>query len=552
VKSRSFSALAVLAALTMAASNGGCRPAAPPPDAGTQLAESDSAGVAREDMFKTAIDNLNHLEDFASDEMLVQVVDRLNQWAEVQQPLPGWKPDPLLNGLPQALRDLSAVKDLDKLHFVPEDALFLHAAVCLRDLSAWARGPTHGEVEQAGRLFDWTVRNIQVDPPATGPDGQPAERLRQLPWETLLFGRGTSLDRAWVFILLARQQGIEAAMLALADPADPSGGRLRPWAVAVLSGGELYLFDPALGLPIPAPGGVRLGKDGQLVVEPATLRQVAADASLLRKLDLDPRYVYAAGAENLKRTMALVDASPADLSMRMRLVESRLAGPEKMVLTAPASDQAKRLTAVPGIGGAALWTFPYATILQRTRLSKEPAFAQQQMLALVPFFRLDPSRPLWKGRIYHLKGKLGGEHGATFFYQKARPPTGEIDAAAAGGKLDPLARAMFLRAKQDASFWLGLVSFELGNYHAAEDYFTKRTLEAAPGGPWTHGAKYNLGRTYEASRQYDLAIREYEGDVQSPGYHGNALRARWLRALRAGQREEKPAAKTESKPARGT
>ena len=63
---------------------------------------------------------------------------------------------------------------------------------------------------------------------------------------------------------------------------------LRPWAIAVLIEGKLYLFDPALGLPIPAPGKIGLDRDGRLDIRPATLAEVAADDGLLRRLDRTP------------------------------------------------------------------------------------------------------------------------------------------------------------------------------------------------------------------------------------------------------------------------
>ena len=95
------------------------------------------------------------------------------------------------------------------------------------------------------------------------------DRVPQFPWEILLFGRGTAMERAWVFILLCRQQGIDAALLALPETASSlspaveraqekaaattSPARLRLWCVGVLVEGKTCLFDPNLGLPIPAP-----------------------------------------------------------------------------------------------------------------------------------------------------------------------------------------------------------------------------------------------------------------------------------------------------------
>ncbi len=51
--------------------------------------------------------------------------------------------------------------------------------------------------------------------------------------------------------------------------------------------------------------------------------------------------------------------------------------------------------------------------------------------------------------------------------------------------------------KEMASYWLGLLAFEKGQYKVAADFFEKRTIQAFPDGTFTNGARYNLGRTYE-------------------------------------------------------
>jgi tetratricopeptide (TPR) repeat protein len=143
------------------------------------------------------------------------------------------------------------------------------------------------------------------------------------------------------------------------------------------------------------------------------------------------------------------------------------------------------------------------------------------------------SGPLPRGRVAHLKGQLRDEHGATAYYPQARPADQEMQAALEVRDIQPVQMDMLVRAKQDASYWLGLVSFELGNYRAAIDYFATRTLAAYPSGPWTHGARYNLGRTYEAAGRYDEAADQYEADPQAVDHHGRVLRARFLRAALA-------------------
>jgi hypothetical protein len=88
---------------------------------------------------------------------------------------------------------------------------------------------------------------------------------------------------------------------------------------------------------------------------------------------------------------------------------------------------------------------------------------------------------------------------------------------------------LMTQAKQDASYWLGLLVFQEQAYPAAIDFFATRTLAASPGGPWTSGAHYNLGRTYEATGDIEKAIAQYEADTASPQSIGNRLRARWLK-----------------------
>jgi TolA-binding protein len=82
--------------------------------------------------------------------------------------------------------------------------------------------------------------------------------------------------------------------------------------------------------------------------------------------------------------------------------------------------------------------------------------------------------------------------------------------------------------KLDASYWLGLIAFEQGSYASAVDYFYERTINFLPGNPLTHGALYNLARTFEAQGQREKAIELYQKDTESPGHYGNLLRGKWL------------------------
>ena len=119
----------------------------------------------------------------------------------------------------------------------------------------------------------------------------------------------------------------------------------------------------------------------------------------------------------------------------------------------------------------------------------------------------------------------------------ARPPQEALSLSS----VHPVQKIFFLEGKQDASYWLGLIAYQRGNYEAAMDSFFNRTLRAVPNSPWTSGAQYNLGRTCEARGDIDAAIRQYENNVTSPGYLGDVLRAKWLKNLAEKKRKEKAA-----------
>jgi len=370
-------ALALLLALP--AGCGGCRDSDTASTGGDYDDQAASAQY-REELLTYAVDNLGRLDEFGSSrimaqissriqtlikaveegsdrpfdpmltgwpesEMLHQIVDRLNQWIQAQRPPAGWRLDPLVASLPAPMAELPQVKNLEEMEFSRFDGYALREAAWLRDVASWARGDTIDELQRAGSLFDWTVRNIQIEADLPG-------RAPLLPWETLLFGRGTAAERAWVFILLLRQANIDAAMLVIdgesgasgagsgqagqngaktndenpkdadasgadelpslppLEPSQPAAGQPRPWCVGVLIEKNVYLFDPLLGLPIPAPDGVAMDESGRLTIRPASLAEVRADAKLLERMDVSESRAYGVRSADLARLAVLLEASP--------------------------------------------------------------------------------------------------------------------------------------------------------------------------------------------------------------------------------------------------
>ncbi|MBN1588034.1 MAG: hypothetical protein JW888_00800 [Pirellulales bacterium] len=513
----SFIAICVLPVTT------GCRN---DQNAEDDLAATDTSGEWRERCFSFAVDNLQRLEQFAGDQMRQKVIDRLNQWAQYEKRPADWEIDPLVATLPKPLVEMPEVRSLGDMTFLPYDGYALQEAVWLRDLSNWARGPEHANLARAESLFDWTIRNIQLAPGT----GREPDRIAQQPWETLLWGKGTAVDRAWVFVLLLRQQGIDAVLLGLpgADKAD--GENLDVWAVGVLIDGQLHLFDPALGLPIPGPKGVKYEKN-RLIIPPATLSEVVKDPALLRNLDIEG-HRYPVDAERLAGVVAMVEASPAYLAARMKSVESRLVGDQQVVLTSDPSALVDRLKGVAGLADCRLWTWPYEVLLRSGQLTKE----QRRQLDLIRApFQVGRDTYLWKGRVLHLKGVFSGVHNATYCYQQARPSKRNLamikreiaetvnpqEIAQKRGILDALTRG-----KGDATYWLGLVALaqEKPQPEVAVDYFRMESLIGA----WAQGARYNLGRIAEEAGLPNDAAVFYRTAPAGPDTHGNLLRARWL------------------------
>jgi tetratricopeptide (TPR) repeat protein len=543
----------------------GCRPTAVPEDAAT---EAESSAAHDDELFQIAIHNLNQLEEYNGSEMLKPALDRLNRWANHQKPPADWKPDAMLQTLPAPLRELAIVKALDTLEFrgesPPGDGWTLQEAIWLRELSHWARGNSFDPLEQAQRLFDWTVRNVQLEPQHAVVGGPPRVAF-QRPWETLLLGRGTAVDRTWVFLLLARQQRLDAAAVAIGDPKDPEKQQVVPGLVAVLHKGQLYLFDLGLGLPIPAPKGIKRDARGQLDIRPATLAEVAADDGLLRQLDESTESPYPLKSSQLDKVTILLEASPASLSQRMKLLESRLVGADHLKITADPGGQAKLFRKCRHVADVRLWQVPYMTILEE--LQNRQARLQWQAMMLTPFMaqfrapaplqreretddpeadsrgrRNGPVAALWKGRIYHLKGRLSGSPNAVECYQLARASIYDLSILSRNSGQDKEAVARYVWAKLDASYWLGLIAAVQDNPRSAEDYFLNRTLKALPGNFWTRGATYNLGRLYEASGEPKKAIALYRQEMhpEASDRQGNLLRARWLESLPAAAASSTP------------
>ena len=263
-------------------------------------------------------------------------------------------------------------------------------------------------------------------------------------------------------------------------------------------------------------------------------------------------------------------------------IESRLTGEQRLVLNAEPSPQAARFKAA-GVSDVRLWDLPYTT-LQR-RLALPSSAVSERLMAYEPFMSTRGA-PLYKARIMHLKGRFLDEKEAIAYYQKARPRNqavveeatrfakecfeflsrqkktqGELTPAEerylkqVAGRLAQQQVEAIIQGKLDASYWLGLIQYELGQYDyeawkiaesqgksafaqkkfdeamdyftAALDYFRVRTLQFGaairPEGLLGCRAHYNIARTLEEEGQRQKAIDQYESTIPLRNDSGNLV-----------------------------
>jgi hypothetical protein len=546
----------------------------------------------------SAIDYANRMDEFEEELANVQVAYHLNRWVDDMELTDDWSPIPLSESLPRSMRE-GVIADLGRPQFYLNDVKSLMQSVWSANIAEWvSRAPVLGplghrsqahaeeledfEVDQltvAERLFDWTIRNIQLETTIPYPfdpveltTGAATIRPRLLPppmraipgpgyqthpWQTLLYGRGDALARARVFIQLARQQGVDVVMLAFPGLTTPP--RPRPWVPAVLIRDQLYLFDTEMGLALPGPNDQGI----------ATLEQVKADPKLLSKLSVGTEHKYRVVEKDLKEVLVLVDASAQDLSRRMQLVQQNLSTDNRLVLTVP-TDLSERLGKCVGVEDIMIWPISYETTWYQKAIEMPDYLEKMQLRArddpkvqhayLDKYVVLGTRNQLVQARHLHFRSNFdidGDEKGAKTLYLDARIPNAQLDNILTSKKVQRqlglmpqkdereifhqarlrMAQMVGARTKHHASYWLGLAQYDDGRPVAAVEWFARRTLEAFPDGPWTGGARYNLGRTYEALGKIEEAREQYFQD-ESPQKHGNLLRSRYLaRTLMANESE---------------
>lgn len=494
----------------------------------------------RQQLLDGAMTVLGRLDGYDEASAFAQVFDRLNQWSHGlvvagDDAGSAWKLDPLHATLPPTLAAMATPESLGSGVFdANDDVAALRDQRWLADIAAIARGDAVDDLAVARNLFDWTVRSLAIvsDPPPVPTDATPGTRWFSL-GEVLLSGRASGAQRAWVFLELLRHAGLDGVMLATGDAA---AGSLRPWLPGVLAGGECYLFEPTYGLPVPGPDGTGV----------ATARQAAADPVILRGLSLPDR-PYPVQAADMASLSVLVPAAPLNLARRMHMLDGQLAGSARIDLAIAASDLGNAALATlpgkPDAGRVRIWEFPWETLRRRRESAATVSAAAARELAPLLVTLEETSsgardarrivRPLYAARLREFRGDLDGPDGAKMAYLRARPSTAAIAEAirqAPPEQADGL-RRLYDAMKEDATYWLGVLTLAEGEYATAADYLGRMILEAAPDSRWADAARTNLAVAEQALGHTDKAIALLRADP-SPQRFGSRLKAAQLEKAR--------------------
>ena len=455
-------------------------------------------------------------------------VFNFNLWSKLHDDDPQWVTPSLINTVPTELASTGLVQAIGGKQFIPLDINYLHETSWLHDISQWVVAddlphrmfwesykPTVAdevaseELTKVLKLFDWTVRNIQLAPLLDYPTipanteqsgkvspqlGLPGPGYSRTNRDVLTLGVGDWWQRARIFVLLARQQGIDVVLLGL--PAE-FGERNQPWLTAAIIDKELYLFDLNKGLPV-------LNADKTEIV---TLKQLKENVNFAQTQL--PAAHQQQPQETLDGLVGLIEADVVAVSHRMAILEKYLTGERQMVLTVAPSIISLRLRTEHQINRSKIWLPIYEGYLFEAALHEKLVAQDSTAMEFVSstrnhsLFREVPQ--LREGRFKLLRGDFDngessagaqGESGAKALMMASRIPTKIIEELPENegiqqslGLVKPAntpallwrqvllnKQKVFVRAKNYASFYIAMIHMEQGHYQDAIDWFEQRTL----------------------------------------------------------------------------
>lgn len=355
------------------------------------------------------------------------------------------------------------LEDTTSDRFQRRDAQHIRSALLLQQIVERIAPKKAPDSERARVLFQYLMRQVQLRP-AAFPD-PPAFT----PFDCLVYGEGTALERAWLFVEVLRQLPIDAVILTTEE--DKEGAFPL---VGVLSPEEgCLLFDTGLGLPVPADLAT---DDAWLVSKVADYKGAVDRPELFRQLDAEGLpYVWT--SDRLKTAKVWLVGNSSWWSPRMANLQFQLQPIVRVTLSeplvAPGKDQKGYRDRVAEFqGGAfegsriAVWPVPEERFLAAADVPKSRYWAALQRVfngpTIVQLQKVGnqqqevealSNRPLKLIRVWQLEDREETRRG--YLSIRNAPsliPSPENNAAA-----------------QFATFWVGLSQFEEGSLQSAQE-----------------------------------------------------------------------------------
>lgn len=315
--------------------------------------------------------------------------------------------------------------ELRSASFTPLDGAYLSEIAYHRDVARTIDMPGTPDEQRAKEAFDWVIRQVELRPLEFGSDGGNISPVLP-PSAVLRRGSGNAVERAYVFVSLLTQLGLDGCVIGTPELADTAAAPVynqdrdqppMPFvAVGVRVGSDVLLFDPLAGKAVQQNGSA------------VTLKQLQNDPDLLPKAELNP--------EQAKTFQPYLVASVSSLPSRMKLLENQLGDSIGMRLSFDPASKQKEFEAATGFQ-TAFWNppndrFAYSRCLAEFLPSDEGGFdttpAGPQRLAdlysinLIPrnLFQLPPTLTSAELRIQLQQQILSRFQ--SIFIQPATPP----------------------------------------------------------------------------------------------------------------------------------
>ena len=478
------------------------------------------------DNLQTALAIVDGLDNADLSQATSACIYNFNQWIEKHDDDSQWVTPSLLSALPIHLAGTGLVNNVGAKRFFPPDVNYLQEMSWISQIARWIQAnevdhrkiwddhipasvqrEDRAKLQKVLRMFDWTVRNVQLEPlleypevpegeTRTAPElGMPGPGYSMAVRDILVFGKGDWWQRARVLALLARQVDVSVVLLGL--PAE-FGEAKQPWLTACLIGDQLYLLDVKDGLPV-------LTEDGSAIATLHGLRQNQKYA-----VTLLPASLEASGEEMLSGLVGLIEADVMSVSHRMAILEKYLTGDRQMKLTTMPNTLSRELRTKHAIEKSEIWVptyeyYAFATALN-ARISEGDAGVITFLKEKQDYQILEDMYQLKEGRFKSFRGLFDDfeigvgqetQRGSKTLLMSSRLSQDKIvkvttdrqvqeelgyvrpDEMSVTAWQENLRRTklIFVKTKDMASYMIGMIHMEQGNYSDAIDWLERRTLQ---------------------------------------------------------------------------